>query len=343
MSLIEAEGQPAKAYVRVTIIDADGSSPREVGAAMTVAASVVDGTIGGGVLEHQAMAKARAMLVAPQAGVWERTSERIALGPSLGQCCGGAVRLLYEPIRDGERETLAGLGRAARGARGVLVRSLASGVGPRLVTERQDVGDLPRPVARVVADLLSGLRPYRAALVREWLVEPIHRNRPALHVYGAGHVGRAILQMAAPLALDITWLDTGPDRFPSEISERIRCITTPDLSMAASKCIAGGYHLVMTYSHAIDLAICEALLRRNDFAYLGLIGSATKRSRFRSRLRQGGIGDAALDRMTCPIGIEGIGGKDPGSIALATLAQIVQIAESSTARIEHSSREVAQP
>ena len=84
------------------------------------------------------------------------------------------------------------------------------------------------------------------------------------------------------------------------------------------------FHLVMTHSHQLDLALCEAVLRRGDFAYLGLIGSATKRARFEHRLREGGLDDAALARLTCPIGVPGITGKSPPEIAVAVAAQLLQ-------------------
>jgi xanthine dehydrogenase accessory factor len=95
---------------------------------------------------------------------------------------------------------------------------------------------------------------------------------------------------------------------------------------------AGAFHLVLTYSHALDLAICHSLLRRGDFRFLGLIGSATKRARFLKRLAELGIGEARLERLVCPIGVPGIGGKEPAMIALSVAAQLVQLATAAEAR-----------
>ena len=81
--------------------------------------------------------------------------------------------------------------------------------------------------------------------------------------------------------------------------------------------------LVMTHSHPLDEAICEAVLRRGDFAYLGLIGSATKRARFRQRLREAGIAAPLLDRMICPIGLPGIRSKEPSAIAASVAADLL--------------------
>ena len=303
--------------IRITIIEADGSSPREVGAVMRVGKDVPDGTIGGGALEHQAIARARAMLDERPPIDWERRTEKIALGPSLGQCCGGAVRLLYERVGESERAAGAGL----------LVRPLASGIPSRIILDRHDTGGLPAPIARTVSAMLSGLRPRRLALVRDWIIEPIGDHRPRLHLYGAGHVGRAIVAIATTLPIEIVWVDTARDRFPETIPGDIHTEIASDPAFAAGQAQAGCYHLVMTFSHAIDLAICHALLGRNDFAFLGLIGSKTKRARFLSRLRQAGISDAALNRLTCPIGIGGITGKEPATIAVAAVAQLVQLIE----------------
>jgi xanthine dehydrogenase accessory factor len=175
--------------------------------------------------------------------------------------------------------------------------------------------------------MLSGLRPRRAALIRDWLIEPVSDRRPKLYLYGAGHVGRAIVSVAAALPLDVVWVDTEPGRFPAAIPGDIRIEITAEPAAAAATAEAGCYHLVMTYSHAIDLAICHVLLQRNDFAFLGLIGSKTKRGRFLTRLRQAGIGDAALQRLTCPIGIGGITGKEPAAIAVSAVAQLLQLTE----------------
>jgi xanthine dehydrogenase accessory factor len=310
--------------VRITVIETDGSAPREAGAAMIVTANETLGTIGGGALEHQAMATARRLLGAHALTVWSRETEKIPLGPSLGQCCGGAVRLLYERIGPEERQTLRSVMAAPERIGGVMVRPLAGAVPPRLITGRKDTDGLPPPVARAIAEMLSGLRPRRVTLIRDWLVEPGAEHRSKVYLYGAGHIGRAIVHVAVPLALDIVWVDTNVDRFPAAIPGDIRREIAADPAVVAGKAEAGCYHLVMTYAHAIDLAICHALLQRNDFAFLGLIGSRTKRGRFLSRLRQAGIPDAALQRLTCPIGVDGISGKEPAAIAVAAVAQLLQ-------------------
>lgn len=318
---------PTRQSVRITLIEVDGSNPREAGASMVVGREVISGTIGGGALEHQAIAQARAILGKQPASAWQRHTEKIALGPSLGQCCGGAVRLLYERMRATEDAALGTRVAMSTEQPGLLVRPLASGSAPRLILDHRDTEGLPPPVARTVSEMLSGLRPHRLALIRDWLIEPTGERRPRLYLYGAGHVGRAIVAVAAALPIEIVWVDTGAERFPGSLACDIHIEIAANPSLAAGRAEANCYHLVMTYSHAIDMAVCHALLQRNDFAFLGLIGSKTKRARFLSRLRQAGVSDAALQRLTSPIGIGGITGKEPATIAVAAVAQLLQLIE----------------
>ena len=101
---------------------------------------------------------------------------------------------------------------------------------------------------------------------------------------------------------------------------------SPDLPALAAAAPADATHIVMTYSHALDLAICHAVLRRGQFGHLGLIGSATKRARFLQRLAGLGIAPAMLQRLTCPIGLPGVGAKEPAMIAVSVAAQLVELA-----------------
>ena len=258
--------------MEVLVRDAKGSVPRAAGTRMLVSANQVAGTIGGGHLEHKAIAHARARLAAAADAVdavdGRREHERqhddrhYPLGPALGQCCGGALTLRTQSL------TLAGL--------------------------------------------------------TDWTVEP---SLFTLQLYGAGHVGRAIIHLLAGLNCRVQWIDEREAEFPSAASpghiERL-CVEPVEAEVAAAA--AGGYFLVLTHSHDLDLRITEAILRRADFAYLGLIGSATKLARFRHRFEQRGIDAANLARITCPIGVPGISGKEPEVIALAVVAQLLQVA-----------------
>jgi xanthine dehydrogenase accessory factor len=145
-----------------------------------------------------------------------------------------------------------------------------------------------------------------------------------VYLFGAGHVGRALAAMLGQLPCRVAWIDERKDAFPEAAPANVAMIRSDDPAAEVARAPKGAHFLVMTHSHARDQAIVEAVLRRGDFAYLGLIGSATKRARFVARLRAAGIAEAALARLVCPIGAEGIPGKEPGVIALAAAAEIMR-------------------
>ncbi|MBU0861444.1 MAG: xanthine dehydrogenase accessory protein XdhC [Alphaproteobacteria bacterium] len=134
-----------------------------------------------------------------------------------------------------------------------------------------------------------------------------------LWIYGAGHVGRALVDVMAPLPeWDITWVDTGADRFPQDAKAAV--LVAADPARAAAHAPADAHHLILTYSHVIDLELCHAVLSR-PFASCGLIGSATKWARFRGRLAALGHSPATIARIACPIGDTRLG-KHPQAIAI---------------------------
>jgi xanthine dehydrogenase accessory factor len=134
-----------------------------------------------------------------------------------------------------------------------------------------------------------------------------------LWIYGAGHVGRALVDVMSPLPdWDITWIDTAPERFPSDARATILVAADPALTLRHAP--ADAHHLILTYSHVIDLELCHAVLSR-PFASAGLIGSATKWARFRARLAALGHAPATIARIACPIGDTGLG-KHPQAIAI---------------------------
>ena len=166
--------------------------------------------------------------------------------------------------------------------------------------------------------------PLNAAALAAWPDAP---PLFTLQLYGAGHVGRALVRLLETLNCQVQWIDERETEFPAQPSashiERL-CVEPVEAEVRSAP--PGAFYLVLTHSHDLDLAITEAILRRNDFGYLGLIGSATKRARFLRRFEQRGIGADALARLTCPIGVPGITGKEPELIARAVVAQMLQAA-----------------
>jgi xanthine dehydrogenase accessory factor len=250
------------------------------------------GTIGGGALEYEAAAKAREML-----GTRGIAVQRVPLGPSLGQCCGGAVTLWTEVL-----ETIPEV------SEGVAAR------GP---------GEMPLAVRRLLtAARGQGLRPA-TALVQGWLVEPVTEPTRQVWIWGAGHVGRALVSVLAPLpGVALTWVDVAPDRFPADIPPNVTVVPAADPATLADHAPGNAEHLVLTFSHALDLELCHRLLRRG-FRSCGLIGSATKWARFRSRLKGLGHEAAAVERIRCPIGDPALG-KHPQAIAVGVAAELLK-------------------
>ncbi|WP_264210638.1 xanthine dehydrogenase accessory protein XdhC [Leisingera thetidis] len=279
---------------RVVIAAVRGSSPRDTGTAMLVWQTGQSGTIGGGTLEYEAAQAARAQLIP------KRFSTH-ALGPDLGQCCGGAVTLLSEIYEAADMAALAG---------GVIARPASP-------------APVPMAVKRILATARSqGLAPD-PQLVDGWMIEPVHEPQTALWIWGAGHVGRALVDVLSPLPdLQITWADTGAERFPAEIPAGVTAVPAADPALLVRHAPENAAHLVLTYSHALDLALCHALLS-HGFAFAGLIGSKTKWARFRSRLAALGHAPGAIARITCPIGDPDLG-KHPQMIAVGVAAQLLR-------------------
>ncbi len=287
---------------RVLVARDEGSAPREAGASMLVWAGGQSGTIGGGRLEHEAVRRARAALEKGQGWI-----ERVALGTAMGQCCGGRVTLLCEMF---DTARLAEIGRGAGWVRPVPCAGAARDASP------------PAAVRHMLKAAESG-NPPGPALVGEWMFEPLGRGGRALWVFGAGHVGRAITDVMAPLPdFAITWIDTAPGRFPGEVPEGVHVLPAPDPAAAVSLAPRDALHLVLTWSHALDFEICHRLLG-HGFGWAGLIGSATKWVRFRKRLVALGHAPGDVARISCPIGRRAFG-KHPQAIAVGVAAGLLE-------------------
>jgi xanthine dehydrogenase accessory factor len=250
--------------VRIVVSRVQGSGPREAGAWMAVAADGLVGTIGGGRLEFDAVADARALL----AGQAVKAQRRFALGPSLGQCCGGVVWLRYELLHSADTE-------------------------------------------RVRAELQQALQGHMPVVL-----------------FGGGHVGAAIVRLLGTLPVRTHWIDSREEVFPVPLPVNVRCEHSDPVQGAVPTLEPGARVLIMSFSHAEDLDVVAACLKRRreraDLPFIGLIGSKSKWAAFRHRLEARGFGPAELDAVTCPIGVAGVVGKEPEVIAVAVAAQLMQ-------------------
>jgi len=239
---LQQQGEPC---VLVTIIEERGSTPRNAGSKMVVSRERLYDTIGGGHLEYKAQAIAREML---ENRVHDTRLERFSLGASLGQCCGGATVLLFEPMG--------------------------------------------QPQAHIA-------------------------------VFGAGHVGRALVPLLASLPCKVRWIDSRESEFPAQIPAGVEKVVNDEVVDEVENMPAGSYFIVMTHNHQLDLELTAAILERNDFTYYGLIGSDSKRAKFEHRLRDRGFRPEIVQRMRCPMGIAEVKGKLPIEIAVSIAGEVI--------------------
>jgi xanthine dehydrogenase accessory factor len=283
--------------VLVLVAEAHGSSPREAGAAMLVAPSGATGTVGGGTVEHRAVEIARLML----AGEADPRAEiEFPLGPALDQCCGGRMRLAFALLTRGDQRLEPDDGDDAGADHSHPLQGGGSGSGS------------------------AAARP--GAALELWPGGPVFREpeQPRLVVvYGAGHVGTALVRALAPLPFRTAWVDARAGACAGA-PEGVEVHETPLPEALAEAAGPDALHVVATHSHALDLEIVTAVMQR-PFGYCGLIGSATKRATFRRRLAERGVAREAIDRLTCPIGLPGLRDKRPAVIAASVAAQLLQM------------------
>jgi xanthine dehydrogenase accessory factor len=160
------------------------------------------------------------------------------------------------------------------------------------------------------------------------LAQRLRSGDTPLALFGGGHVGKALIHVLGTLPFAITWIDSRDEIFPAEVPDNVRCEHSDPVQAAVADLAPGARVLIMSFSHAEDLDIVAACLKRlrerGDLPYVGLIGSKTKWATFRHRLRERGFAEDELARITCPIGIPGITGKEPEVIAVAVAAQLLQ-------------------
>ena len=249
--------------VLVTVESVEGSGPREVGAWMAVFPQTLVNTIGGGHLEFQAIAEGRALLSSISHEV--ALVNRYALGPALGQCCGGVVHLKFEHIALSDVPTL-----------------------------KQRLPSQAKPLA----------------------------------LFGGGHVGHALVNVMSTLPFQVQWIDSRDEIFPAQLPANVVCDHSDPVHAAVDALPSDAYVLIMSFSHAEDLDVVAACLKRQrlhgDLKFVGLIGSKTKWATFQHRLEAKGFSAQELAFITCPIGVEGITGKEPEVIAVAVAAQLLQ-------------------
>lgn len=319
--------------ILVAVATASGSTPREAGTAMVVTRDALAGTVGGGHLEFEATRLAREALANDTSGAW---AVRFPLAARLGQCCGGVATLVFAAADASSRgwlDVVAGCHRAALPC--AVVARLGAGAATRMVVTLDDAqgsfGDAVLDSAAVVEARKRLLQEAGGTTLVDIAGASLfmHIVRPSafhVHVFGNGHVGRALVQVLGALPAEVAWIDAREHDFPASVPGNVEIVPTDDPAGEVASAPRGAYIVVLTHSHASDFDIVEAALARDDLAYIGLIGSKAKRAQFERRLEQRGLPLEAMARVTCPIGTS-LASKEPGVIAVGIAAELLALRE----------------
>lgn len=329
--------------VLVVVASGSGSTPRETGAVMVVTPDRVSGTVGGGHLEHEATRISReALASSAPAAQW---LVRFPLAARLGQCCGGVSTLCFATLDHAAAawlETVASCVRARTPF--AIVGRIASDakMGDRLIVTADDargsIGDSTLDSA-AVALARGRLRSPTGDRIGDTFVGLVGENTLLVHcvrpqaipviVFGNGHVGRALVHVLGAVDAEVRWVDEREEDFPDAVPANVEIVATSDAAREVANAPRHACIVVMTHSHALDFDIVEAALARDDWTYVGLIGSKSKRAQFERRLLARGMAPDALRRLVCPIGAGPLRSKAPGVIAVAAAAEILATREAS--------------
>ncbi|MFM8701226.1 MAG: xanthine dehydrogenase accessory protein XdhC, partial [Hyphomicrobiales bacterium] len=296
----------------VTIVSTRGSAPREPGARMIVRPDgSFTGTIGGGKLEYQIISETR-MKLAAELPVW--SLRHYALGPEFGQCCGGQVTVLIEVFETPDLGWI------------FQFEATEFAYGFRCEAYLKGQAYLPRRIRQ------SGIFYSALPVLRkeDMIIENFYCIPRFLILFGAGHVGRALVMALAALPFRVIWVDQRADAFPSLLPANVFSKVTDDYHGELARAPERSYVLVMTHSHSLDLGIITSALTMDKFDFVGLIGSETKRARFINRMKAANVSQDQIAKLVCPIGVPGIRGKQPAVIAASVAAQLLQVHEKQT-------------
>lgn len=323
--------------VLLTVVGVRGSAPREIGARMIVTGTQTIGTIGGGQLEYQCVQIACAQLRAGVRESHETSTRRFALGSGCGQCCGGVVEVMFEFLEDSRADWLLTL-RELRNQGSPFVMATSTNDASCKFLFAEDVqmisnGDRECPDEIVAAAQYLMKTGGHAIRAKDYLLEPGGWHDFDVAVFGAGHVGAATVDALSRLDCRIRWIDGRRNMFPPAVPANVVAIRSDDPARESAAMPPGSSYLVMTHSHPLDLEICDRILRRDKFAYLGLIGSDSKRRRFERLLSKQGMPANLLDKLVCPVGVPGIEGKKPVEIAIAVAAEVLQVRDARIAKV----------
>ncbi|MCC9620908.1 xanthine dehydrogenase accessory protein XdhC [Thalassospira sp. MA62] len=322
--------QTSDQLMLVSVAALRGSTPREAGAFMLISPNGISGTIGGGNLEHQVTRRVRDFFAKGDGDLPDAGIVRFPLGPGLGQCCGGSVEIGFHLLAaDGKeilRAALQGLENVSCGVMGCWLS---------VPVEGRDIAIIDGPYAGLLTNQFGSTRGGVVSVNGvQTLCLRLDDARTPIFVFGAGHVGKAIVTALAPLPFDIHLIDEREEFLSGRDHPNIHIVHSDDAPHEVADIPPGGFVLILTHNHALDFDICRAALARDDLGFVGMIGSQTKRARFVRRFEERGFTPLEIGRMTCPIGINGVTGKQPAVIAASVAAQLLSVRETKMIQTE---------
>ncbi|PTE10526.1 xanthine dehydrogenase accessory protein XdhC [Mesorhizobium helmanticense] len=286
----------------VEVAGTKGSTPREKGAFMLVSASAISGTIGGGQLEYMAIDKARQLLFSPLEG--EMAAKRPEGVVSEGTAKASSAAAATPP--DGFVATLPSRGRDSRA-------TLEVPLGP-------EIGQCCGGRVEVLIRLVD------AALARELVTaaETEEANLPHVYLFGGGHVGQALASAAALLPVHVVVIETRAEALEG-MPETVETRLAPMPEAVVREAPAGAAFAILTHDHALDFLIVAEALKRGDTAYVGMIGSKTKKATFKNWFLKSAEGtEAEFARLVSPIGGDAVKDKRPQVIAALAAAEMMK-------------------
>lgn len=155
------------------------------------------------------------------------------------------------------------------------------------------------------------------------ILECMQCERFTLDIFGAGHVAQALITVLAQLPIRIRWIDSRADVFPEFIPNNVIKVVDEEPTSQVKHAPVANNYLILTHNHQLDFALTQAILKRNDANWLGVIGSDTKAQRFKQRLSHRDFTPAQINLMTCPVGLENVTGKLPMEVAISISGQLI--------------------
>lgn len=289
-----------KSCALISVVETKGSTPREVGARIVLNdQGGFHGTIGGGNLENASIQKAQKLLT-------ENTQQihlqKHLLGPDMGQCCGGAVTVLIEVFTPNQLPEIEPFAKAELYGEFYILGDITEHSVSRKITLNSD------PLGLDSVNILG---------------ETFAQKQTPIYLFGAGHVGKALMLHLASLPFDVTWVDSRKAEFPKAVPANftMHCLNQPHKILAQAPDNAQIF--ILTHDHDVDFEIVSTALQMDRFAYVGMIGSKTKKARFISKFKKLGMPQNIINQMTTPIGLTTIKSKKPQSVAISIIADLL--------------------